>query len=53
MNMSKLVIGHFYPDLLNLYGDRGNVLALMRRASLRGIEVEVKRYRLHRRRSGQ
>ena len=42
MNMSKLVIGHFYPDLLNLYGDRGNVLALMRRASLRGIEVEVK-----------
>ena len=41
--MSKLVIGHFYPDLLNLYGDRGNVLALMRRASLRGIEVEVKR----------
>ena len=41
--MEKLVIGHFYPDLLNLYGDRGNVLALMRRASLRGIEVEVRR----------
>jgi hypothetical protein len=41
--MEKLVIGHFYPDLLNLYGDRGNVLALMRRAQLRGIEVEVKR----------
>ena len=39
----KLVIGHFYPDLLNLYGDRGNVLALMRRANLRGIEVEVRR----------
>lgn len=41
--MEKLVIGHFYPDLLNLYGDRGNVLALMRRATLRGIEVEIKR----------
>ncbi len=41
--MEKLVIGHFYPDLLNLYGDRGNVLALMRRAELRGIEVEVRR----------
>ena len=41
--MEKLIIGHFYPDLLNLYGDRGNVLALMRRATLRGIEVEVKR----------
>ena len=41
--MEKLIIGHFYPDLLNLYGDRGNVLALMRRAKLRGIDVEVKR----------
>jgi len=40
--MDKLVIGHFYPDLLNLYGDRGNVLALMRRARLRGIETEVR-----------
>lgn len=38
----KLVIGHFYPDLLNLYGDRGNVLALYRRASLRGIDVEIR-----------
>lgn len=41
--MEKLIIGHFYPDLLNLYGDRGNVLALIRRAKLRGIDVEVKR----------
>ncbi len=38
----KLVIGHFYPDLLNLYGDRGNVLALYRRASLRGIDVSIR-----------
>ncbi len=37
----KLTIGHFYPDLLNLYGDRGNVLALHRRAFLRGIDVEI------------
>ena len=21
----KLTIGHLYPDLLNLYGDRGNM----------------------------
>lgn len=21
----KLTIGHLYPDLLNLYGDRGNI----------------------------
>lgn len=40
--MEKLVIGHFYPDLLNLYGDRGNVLALYRRAKLRGIDVEIR-----------
>lgn len=39
----ELNIGHFYPDLLNLYGDRGNVLALYRRASLRGIKVNIKR----------
>lgn len=32
---------HLYPDLLNLYGDRGNIIALMRRASLRGIELTV------------
>ena len=42
MEKKKLVIGHFYPDLLNLYGDRGNVLALYRRALLRGIDVEVR-----------
>ncbi|MBR6880293.1 MAG: glutamine amidotransferase [Clostridiales bacterium] len=41
MEKTKLVIGHFYPDLLNLYGDRGNVLALYRRAALRGIDVTI------------
>ena len=40
--MTELIIGHFYPDLLNLYGDRGNVLALYRRATLRGIKTEVR-----------
>ncbi len=34
-------IAHLYPDLLNLYGDRGNVLALVRRLRLRGFPVEV------------
>lgn len=38
----KLVIGHMYPDLLNLYGDRGNILTLKRRCEWRGIDVEVK-----------
>jgi lipid II isoglutaminyl synthase (glutamine-hydrolysing) len=30
-----------YPDLLSTYGDRGNLLILARRASLRDIEVET------------
>jgi hypothetical protein len=38
----KLTIGHMYPDLLNLYGDRGNILTLIRRCEWRGIDVEVK-----------
>ena len=37
----KIRLCHLYPDLLNLYGDRGNILALMRRATLRGIAFEV------------
>jgi len=32
---------HLYPDLLNLYGDRGNVLIFCRRAEWRGIEVQL------------
>ena len=37
----KLVIGYFYPKLLNLYGDDGNVQILSSRAKARGIDVEV------------
>ncbi|MDQ7850362.1 MAG: glutamine amidotransferase [Armatimonadota bacterium] len=36
-----LRICHLYPDLLNLYGDRGNIAVLVRRARWRGIAVEV------------
>lgn len=36
-----LTIGHLYPDQLNLYGDRGNILALHQRCRLRGIELHV------------
>lgn len=39
----KLKIGHLYPDLLDLYGDRGNILTLARRAQWRGIETKVQR----------
>lgn len=38
----KLVICHLYPELMNIYGDRGNIIALTRRAEWRGLEVEVR-----------
>ena len=37
----KLTIHHLYADMMNLYGDRGNVIALKKRAEWRGIPVEV------------
>ena len=39
----KLTIGHLYPDLMNLYGDRGNVICLVHRCQWRDIEVAVKK----------
>ena len=37
----KLTIGYFYPNILNLYGDDGNVQVLKYRAEKRGIKVDV------------
>ena len=37
----KIRICHLYPDTLNLYGDRGNVLCMMKRLQWRGIECET------------
>lgn len=34
-------ICHLYPDLLNLYGDRGNIICLQNRLAWRGIPVEI------------
>ncbi|MDD2233566.1 MAG: glutamine amidotransferase [Desulfitobacteriaceae bacterium] len=39
----NLNICHLYPDLLDLYGDRGNILALSARSCWRGIETVVQR----------
>jgi CobQ-like glutamine amidotransferase family enzyme len=36
-----LLVVHLYPDLLRTYGDRGNVLALVKRAEWRGFRVRV------------
>ena len=37
----ELNICHLYPDLLNVYGDVGNILILKNRAEARGIKVNV------------
>jgi lipid II isoglutaminyl synthase (glutamine-hydrolysing) len=34
-------VGHLYPDYLNIYADRGNIAVFARRASTRGLELEV------------
>ena len=41
MSEKTLRICHLYPDLLNLYGDRGNILCMRRRLEWRGIGAEV------------
>jgi CobQ-like glutamine amidotransferase family enzyme len=37
-----IVVGHLYPDYLNIYADRGNMAVLARRAAWRGHELEVR-----------
>jgi CobQ-like glutamine amidotransferase family enzyme len=37
----ELKICHLYPDILNLYGDRGNILCMEKRLQWRGIEVST------------
>ena len=39
----ELRICHLYPDVLNLYGDRGNILCMTKRLESRGIESRVTR----------
>ena len=42
----NIKIVHLYPDLLNLYGDRGNIQCMVMRCRWRGIEAQVQEYRL-------
>lgn len=41
MTARSLRVSVLYPDLLNIYGDRGNAMAVARRCGLRGIDVEI------------
>jgi len=38
-----LTIGWLYPELMNIYGDRGNVMVLEKRCEWRGIKTKVER----------
>ena len=37
----KLSICHLYPDLMDTYGDKGNIITVVKRCQWRGIEVKV------------
>jgi CobQ-like glutamine amidotransferase family enzyme len=39
----KLVVGHLYPDYLNIYADRGNIAVLERRTEWRGIDFDYRK----------
>ena len=38
----QLRVAHLYPELLNLYGDSGNILVLRKRMEWRGIACDVR-----------
>jgi CobQ-like glutamine amidotransferase family enzyme len=38
----RIVVGHLYPEYLNIYADRGNIAVLRERARARGHELDVR-----------
>ncbi len=42
----SIKIGHIYPDLLDMYGDAGNIASLTKRMIWRGYEAEVISFKL-------
>lgn len=39
--MKQITIAHLYPNELNIYGDRGNIIALSKRLKWRGYGVKI------------
>jgi hypothetical protein len=39
----NLTIGWLYPELMNIYGDRGNIIILQKRCEWRNIKVTIKK----------
>jgi lipid II isoglutaminyl synthase (glutamine-hydrolysing) len=42
-NHKSVTIGWLYPELMNIYGDIGNIICLTKRCEWRGIKVELKK----------
>ena len=42
----QVKICHLYPEVLNLYGDRGNILCLKKRLQWRGIDCQLSEVKL-------
>ena len=40
-DVTRFTVGWLYPDLMNIYGDRGNILTLVQRAKWRGFDARV------------
>jgi lipid II isoglutaminyl synthase (glutamine-hydrolysing) len=38
----RIIVGHLFPDYLNIYADRGNIAVLAQRAAWRGHELDVR-----------
>lgn len=41
MDKYSLKICHLYPDTLNLYGDRGNIVCMQKRMQWRGFDADI------------
>ena len=41
MTARRFTVGWLYPDLMNIYGDRGNIMTLVERARWRGYDARV------------
>lgn len=41
MTEQHLTIAHLYPEQMNIYGDRGNIITLRQRCAWRGIETTI------------
>jgi lipid II isoglutaminyl synthase (glutamine-hydrolysing) len=40
-NKNRFTVGWLYPDLMNIYGDRGNILTLLKRAEWRDYDARL------------